>query len=1019
MRKNRQMEVDGLIVDNFAGGGGASLGMRIAFGRDPDIAINHDIDAVRMHEANHPDTLHFCESVWDVDPIVACGGRKVAAAWFSPDCFPKGTLVLTARGYVAIEQVVVGDRVLTHKGRYREVTETSSTEKSLRKIRGHGHPGLKVSSEHPFYVRSRTNVWNNNKRQYDRVLSDPQWANAENLTKKSYWSTPLKFPKLPIPGVFTDGNKGINLEVDERLLWLAGRYVGDGWTRLTNTRAELVIVAGSHERKSLALDLNKWQRKGERAIDGELAWQCREVRTGVQFTTNCRALVNWLRNQFGHGAKSKGIPAWLMAANNSLKTAFLEGYLGADGWNGGLFQEAVTISKSLAFGIKALAVSLGKTVSVYLNETPNNVIEGRIVNASPVYKLRWRHNVSVKQTERDELHEWAPVRSNEETGETQKVYNIGVEQDESYVVEGIVVHNCKHFSRAKGAKPVNKNIRGLAWVVVRWAEKVRPRVIMLENVREFKEWGPLIQQTAMKSGKLWPVVDEDGQPVMVPCPERKGLTFRRWMGRLKNLGYTCEFRELNAADYGAPTNRRRFFMVARCDGQPIVWPEPTHAKPDKNGKVPAGLLPHRTAAECIDWSLPCPSIFDRKKPLAPNTLKRIYNGIRKFVIENPKPFIVGLRGPTGSLEPRGLDKPFDTIMPGKTKHIVSPILERSDTEELDRICAAIQDGGKKFQTPFLAGVGGPSGSGKPVSVDRPSNAVMPQDRRALIAPTLIQMGYGERDGQAPRSLDLNKPLGTVVGTGKHAVVETTIVGPFIAGVGGRQAQTPEVSVTQALSTITAKNDKVIVTPVMVKIGQTGRGDDRSSQPNEPLRTVCTKNEDMLVAPFLVKCQHAYDQFRGQSVEDPLHTITQKHGTALAAAFLTRFNNHTVGSGMDEPTPPTMAGGNHSAEVRAFLVAYYGNEEDGQSLNDPMRTATSKGRFGLVTINDVDYQIVDIGMRMLEPRELARAQGFPDSYILTGSKADQTARIGNSVSPMAAAVIARANMPKLLLEEVAA
>lgn len=382
--------------------------------------------------------------------------------------------------------------------------------------------------------------------------------------------------------------------------------------------------------------------------------------------------------------------------------------------------------------------------------------------------------------------------------------------------------DCTHFSKAKGGKPVDKNIRGLAWVVLKWAAKVRPRVIMLENVEEFVTWGPV----------------RKGRPVK----SKKGQTFRLWKSQLESLGYKVEHRKLVACDYGAPTSRKRFFLIARRDGRPIVWPEPTHGDPD-GLMIRCGLLkPWRTAAEIIDWSLPCPSIFERKAPLADNTLRRIARGIQKFVIDNPEPFIV-------------------------------PI------------------------------------------------------------------GYGEREGQQPRVNSINQPLSTIVSTCKQYLVT-----PFI---------------TQYHS-----------------YDDSARGQTL----DRPILTVDTSK--------------FYKTGIGQSVREPLHTVTTSPG--------------------------------HFAEVRAFLMTYYGNGEDlGQRLTEPLRTITSKDRFGLVTVAGQDYRIVDIGMRMLQPRELFRAQGFPDDYIIdhdyTGKaypKTAQVARCGNAVPPQFSEALVRANLPELCKQEEA-
>jgi len=251
--------------------------------------------------------------------------------------------------------------------------------------------------------------------------------------------------------------------------------------------------------------------------------------------------------------------------------------------------------------------------------------------------------------------------------------------------------DCKHFSKAKGGKPVEKNIRGLAWVVTRWAKAVKPRVIILENVEEFQDWGPLL---------------DDGRP----CPVRRGLTFRRWLGVLRNAGYEVEVRELRACDYGAPTTRKRLFVIARSDGLPVVWPEPTHG---------AGRAPWRTAAECIEWVLPCPSVFERKRPLAENTLRRIARGVRRYVIEAAEPFIVPVSH-AGDARAHSIREPLRTVTGAH------------------------------------------------------------RGEHALVAPSLIQQSWGERKGQAPRCLDIGKPLGTVVGGGiKHALVSA-----FLAGTTG-------------------------------------------------------------------------------------------------------------------------------------------------------------------------------------------------------------------------------------------
>ena len=421
--------------------------------------------------------------------------------------------------------------------------------------------------------------------------------------------------------------------------------------------------------------------------------------------------------------------------------------------------------------------------------------------------------------------------------------------------------DCTHFSKAKGGKPRSRNIRDLAWVVVEWAREARPTVICLENVEEFRDWGPL---------------GTDGRP----DPDRMGETFRRWVRSLRALGYRVRWRELRACDYGAPTIRRRLFLVARRDDQPITWPEPTH------GPEGSGLLPYRTAAECIDWSLPCPSIFlsreearelrrrtgiSCKRPLADATLKRIAEGIRRYVIEAAEPFIVTCNHAGRSFRGQGLNEPFKTVTASRDAHgLVAAFLAKHYT--------------------------GVVGS----DLRRPIGTITAVDHHSLVAAHLCKH-FGTTTGQR-----LDDPLHTVVGRVKHS----------------------------------------LITSHLVKLRGT--------------------------------CRHGQDQ------RAPMATIT--------------------------------AGGNHLAEVRAFLVKYYGSAV-GQSLREPTHTVTARHRLGLVTvtIQGEPYVITDIGMRMLQPRELFRAQGFPDDYVIDKgadgrrlSKAAQVRLCGNSVCPQVAAAVVRAN-----------
>lgn len=488
--------------------------------------------------------------------------------------------------------------------------------------------------------------------------------------------------------------------------------------------------------------------------------------------------------------------------------------------------------------------------------------------------------------------------------------------------------DCTHFSVARGAKPVSPRVRGLAWIMVKWAKipkHQRPRVMICENVKEFVTWGPLVCKRDAKGNVMR---DAKGRALEIPCPRRKGVTFKRWVTTLRNLGYTVEWRELDAADYGAPTHRRRFFLIARCDGKPITWPEPTHGDPRKLAGSMFGpkLKPYRTAAECIDWSLPCPSIFltreearvvgkqlgmaSLKRPLAENTMRRIANGLLRYVIRAKEPYIVTCNH-AGAFRGQTVAAPMSTVCASRDAHgVIVPLLARTAHGEINK-------NGKK------------RGQGSH-DINTPIGALTASQDFAVAAASLVPIGYGEREGQEPRTHSVNQPLPTVVGANKHAQVVAFLAKHF-GGVIGAELSNPYPTTTQ-------------------------RG---------------TQNQ--LVAANLVKLR----------------------GTSNAVDA-------------NDAAPTISAGGTHLAEVRAFLIKYFGNEKHGLPVNAPASTITAKERLGLVTVHGEDYQIVDIGMRMLTPRELARCQGFPESYILTGTKTSQVARIGNSVCPPVVEAIVRAN-----------
>jgi DNA (cytosine-5)-methyltransferase 1 len=494
--------------------------------------------------------------------------------------------------------------------------------------------------------------------------------------------------------------------------------------------------------------------------------------------------------------------------------------------------------------------------------------------------------------------------------------------------------DCKHFSKAKGRKPVQKTIRGLAWVVLKWIGKKRPRIIMLENVEEFVTWGPLV-----KNG--------DGEHY--PCPKRRGKTFQAFVKAIRKHGYEVEYREMRACDYGAPTSRKRFFLVARCDGELIVWPEPTHGDP-KSAAVKSGKLkPWRSAAECIEWSRPCPSIFLSKeegkvlnvrRPLVDATLRRIARGVMRYVVESPEPFIVSYYGEKkgGGFRGQKVTEPLRTQTTENRFAVIAPQIVGIDHRG--------------------------AGDSSVWPGDSPLTTVTAEARHAVVA-TFLAKHYSGVVGSS-----ISAPVGTITSVDHHSLVAASLIRHFGESVGQAvDAPAPTVMADGGGKT-------GIVAANLVR----NFGLSHSAPADSPLLTVTSKKKDSLVTSHLVK-------LRG----------TCKDGQAVTGTM-----------------PTVTAGGLHLGEVRAFLIKYYG-QGTGQSPVDPIATIVGRDRFGLVTVKGEEYRIADIGMRMLAPRELFNAQGFPAEYIIDrtadGKKitaTEQVKRCGNSVPPAFAEALVRAN-----------
>jgi len=589
--------------------------------------------------------------------------------------------------------------------------------------------------------------------------------------------------------------------------------------------------------------------------------------------------------------------------------------------------------------------------------------------------------------------------------------------------------DCTHFSQAKGGQPRSRKTRALSWVVLKWVGQLMradllngtntaPRIISMENVWQILTWGPLVAKRCKETGRAFKAVFEDREirrktgeietervhvrtkvaapgervPVwnqlLVPDKRHVGRTWQQFVAALRSLGYVVEWRKLVASDYGAGTSRERLFLIARRDGEAIVWPKASH------GPAP-GQSPRVTAADCLDFSDLGRSIFGRKKDLADATMRRIAKGVQRHVIEAADPFIVPVTH-QGADRVHSIREPLKTITAANrgelmlaTPELAPFIAEHANAsnqrtmaadEPLRTVCAGVKGGHFSVVTPILAGVGGRAGQSEPRSGAEPLYTMTTKADTALVAPVLVQSGYGERDGQAPRTLDLQQPLGTVVAGGvKHAVAAPIMVqaahgegrpgGAQRWGTGSKDARLPVGTVT---------------------VGGNGG--------------------QAVATAFLEQANGGFYQGAGNDARDPVSTITASGS-----------QQRLVSAELSELTPEQETG---ALRVAAFMVKYYGSGSNVPSLTDPVDTITTRDRLALVTVHikGTPYVIVDIKLRMLKPHELFRAQGFPPEYVIDRTSngtplktTHQVRMVGNSVSPPPLRALAEANLDRATTE----
>lgn len=544
--------------------------------------------------------------------------------------------------------------------------------------------------------------------------------------------------------------------------------------------------------------------------------------------------------------------------------------------------------------------------------------------------------------------------------------------------------DCKHFSKAKGGKPVDKNIRGLAWIVLRWAGTVRPRVIILENVEEFQTWGPVRRGHPVKS--------------------KTGQTFRQWLGQLEALGYTVEWRELVAADYGAPTTRKRFFLIARSDERPIVWPEPTHAPADSQ-EVKAGTKkPWRSAAEIIDWNLPTPSIFATKeevrerygvaavRPLARNTMRRVARGVDKFVIRSASPFLV-IVNHAGEFRGQGLAEPLQTITAKHGYGVASPVMApltmhnnqnavgTSITDPVNTITGTGAGGHQMLITPTLAAIGQTGGGDRCRSMEEPTHTQVSKAEECVVCPAMIQ--YHTEQTERVRGQGVTDPIMTIDASNRYGLAAATLTKYY--------------------------------------------NGDHNQDAAAPLHTITTRDREGVTVANLSKF---YGGVVGAAASDPLPTVTAVDHNAIQTAHMVKMKGTNLGGQAQDPLQTITAGGGHHGVVATRIV----KAEPGADLQNWPKIRAALNEFCDYHLEDTEvilfsiggawYFMADIGLRMLTPRELYRANGFPDDYKIdrdyTGKeygKTKQVARCGNAVPPPFATALVRANLPEWCGEEI--
>lgn len=810
------------VTDQFCGAGGSSLGAKIA-GCEIVLAMNHWNLAIETHNSNFPDTTHVLADISTTDP------RRYPATDVlitSPECFPAETLIISARGLLPISEVRIGDLVLTHLSRWRSVTAVMVSIKDTITIRGQGHRGLETTSKHPFYARRQSQKWNNERRDYDRhVFGEPEWVEAGLLMADKYrWASPARIPAQGIPPVEGPNRRSVEFNTD--FWWMVGRWLGDGSVRIREDSAssEITICCGKHEVYELDA-LFFAPKNGPHARQNELHWRKREIRTGYLFECAHDSLARWLVLHFGRGAHHKTLPIWVLSMRQDWREALLSGYVSADGHSTRRYTSTATVSKRLALGIRLLVTGLGYHPTFGPYRHAAGQIEGRRFDAYTLWTVRWENNQSQRTGYNDGEHSWTLVKEITSGRTDVEVYNLSVAEDESFVADGIVVHNCTNHSIAKGVArkrqgqldlwgsdgidTAEERSRATMWDVVRFAEQHQYRIVIVENVVDARSW----------------------------------RLFDSWLNAMHALGYRHECVYFNSMfAHPTPQSRDRMYVVFWKKGNkrpdlritPVAWcPKCEHqieaVQAWKNAKRQWGkygarnqyvyVCPHcqtvvepyyYPAATAIDWSQLGERIGDRMKPLKAKTMERITYGLKKFgaqaltvqtdythsdtprarpvwqvvptqagrqVLALVMPFIVSQYN--GRMAVRGVEDVLPTV-PGMAVHrllmppFIAELRNTSTVGGVDEALATVTAGGGHhglvIPMPFLSKqYSGFSATG----ADEPTGTITTWDHNALVTPLPFLDAY--YSSAQPNGVD--EPMATVPTRDRHALVQPQSVEP--------------------------------------------------------------------------------------------------------------------------------------------------------------------------------------------------------------------------------------------------